>query len=105
MVSNEHEVVNTDESFASRKFFMVLIGLALAFGGAILAAKIQGFQPSYPTLVGAIIGLVGLYVTGNVSEKYLGGKVNALVKMEALKLTSNNDLNNPTDKDPLNKNE
>lgn len=84
MVNNEHEVVNTDESFASRKFIMILIGLALAFGGAILAAKIQGFEPSYPTLVGGIIGLVGLYVTGNVSEKFLGGKVNAMVKMAAL---------------------
>ncbi len=86
MSDNEHEVVNTDTSFASRKFIMVIIGLGVVFAGAILAAKMLGFAPSYETMVGGVIGLVALYVTGNVSEKFFGGKINAFVKTEALKL-------------------
>lgn len=84
MENNEHEVVPTDASFASRKFIMVLIGLGVAFGGAILAAKMQGFAPSYETLIGGVIGLVALYVSGNVSEKFFGGKINSIVKIAAL---------------------
>lgn len=83
-MNNEHEVVSTDQTFASRKFIMVIIGLGVVFAGALLAAKMLGFAPSYEIMVGGVIGLVALYVGGNVSEKFLGGKINSLVKIAAI---------------------
>lgn len=87
-MDNEHEVVNTDTSFASRKFIMVIIGLVTIFAGAILAAKMLGFAPSYETMVGGVIGLVALYVSGNVGEKFFGGKINSAVKIAALNVVN-----------------
>lgn len=43
-----------------------------------------GFAPSYDTFTGGTIAMASLYIAGNVSEKFLGGKVNAIVKVAAL---------------------
>lgn len=83
-ITNEHEVVDTDSSYGSKKFLIVILGLGLILAGGILAAKMLGFATSYQTYTGSVIALIALYVTGNVSEKFLAGKVNASVKVAAL---------------------
>lgn len=91
-MGKEDEVVNTDQSFASRKFIMVIIGLATVFAGGILAAKMAGFAPSYEVYVGGVIALVALYVGGNVSEKFFSGKINSLVKVASIAATKGKEV-------------
>ena len=50
-------------------FSMTLITMIAA-----LAGPLAGIEGVYPIFVGGITGLAGLYITGNVSTKWVNGK-------------------------------
>jgi hypothetical protein len=58
----------------SRKYHIVLLTMALIFGGAILSAYWPAFSGSFPTLVGGLLAAAALYTGGNVAYKYIAGK-------------------------------
>jgi len=61
--------MDTDGQFGSRKFVLTLVSLSLLVGAAVLAGFIPGFVSIFPTLVGGIIGIVSVYMTGNIVNK------------------------------------
>lgn len=63
-----------DGGSKSRKYHIVLLTMALIFGGALLAAYWPAFSGSFPTLVGGLLAAAALYTGGNVAYKYIAGK-------------------------------
>lgn len=63
-----------DGGMKSRKYHIVLLTMALIFGGALLAAHWPAFSGAYPTLVGGLLAAAALYTGGNVAYKYIAGK-------------------------------
>ena len=61
--------MDTENSFGSRKFVITFVALALLVGAALLAGFIPSFISVFPTLVGGIIGVVSVYMTGNIVNK------------------------------------
>ena len=61
--------MDTDSSFGSRKFILTLVSLVLLVGAAVLAGFVPSFVALFPTLVGGIIGIVSVYMTGNIVNK------------------------------------
>ena len=62
------------ENYKYGKMLVTLIGLGLAFIGYILIAIIPIVGPFYSTLVGTIMGLVGLFLTGHVAAQRVQAK-------------------------------
>ncbi len=97
-MEDEHTVIDTEDGgWLSRKFLLIIFAMLLITGGGLLSMYSPVFLELYATFIGGILGAVGLYFTSNVSHKFLAGKVNASVKMEAMKYAapepSNADLN------------
>lgn len=63
-----------DGSFASRKFMLTIFAIILltiiALAGIIYPAVVA----ILPTFVGGLLGILSLYFTGNVVNKYVTGK-------------------------------
>lgn len=79
-------------SFSSRKFIITLVALGLLVGvtiGAVFSPVIAGL---IPTLIGGIIGIISVYMTGNVINKsvVLNSTTSklALAKQEAANIVS-----------------
>jgi len=61
-------------TFASRKFVLTCISLATVTVVSVLGAWLTGIQAVLPTLIGGILGVLSLYFTGNIVNKYVVGK-------------------------------
>lgn len=61
-------------SFWSRKFIATMVGLILVSLGALATVWLPILVGLYPTYVGAVIGVLGLYMGGNIVNKYVVGK-------------------------------
>lgn len=59
----------------SRKLWYSVGTSCLVFLAGFLASFIDGMAPIYPELCGALIGVLALYITGNVTTRYVMGRV------------------------------
>ena len=72
----------------SRKFILTILGLLLITLVALVGIKYQAIEGVYPTFMGGVMGILGLYFSGNVVNKHVIG--NQQVKMEAAKNGNDN---------------
>lgn len=67
--------VSLKESITSKKFIFVIGCVGALFGFAVVAAwKLILMAPMYDAFVGGVIALAGIYLTGNVANKFVVGK-------------------------------
>ena len=64
-----------DGGYSSRKLWYSIGTSGLIFIGAILSGKWSVFGPHYETMISGLIGVLALYLGGNVSNRFLMGKV------------------------------
>jgi hypothetical protein len=65
----------SDSGFASRKLWMSVGCIGIIFVAALLCGFFSSMVPVYTEFVTGTIAIYGLYVAGNVSNKYFVGKV------------------------------
>jgi len=58
----------------SRKFFLTMFGLCLITLMTLLAGKHVALAALLTTFIGGILGVLGLYFSGNVSQKWVMSK-------------------------------
>lgn len=63
-----------NKQFASRKYQLALLGMILIITGMLLSTCIPGIQVLYPEFVAGILGVLMLYFTGNVGNKFVVGR-------------------------------
>lgn len=57
--------------FKSRKFAIVVLGMLLATGAFLVLDFFPAAAAQYPTFVGCLMGLAGLYAAGNVGALHV----------------------------------
>lgn len=81
-----------DGGYRSRKFWFAMWATCLIFAGAIVGAIVATFVPLYDTMVGGVVAITGLLLTGNIANKWVTGKaINEAAKQAPV---------TPTKKDP-----
>jgi hypothetical protein len=60
--------------FSSRKLFVTLVAMLLVTSVAVIAGYWPAIEGVYAIFVGAVTGIAGLYVTGNVGQRWVEGK-------------------------------
>jgi len=60
--------------FASRKLFVTLVAMVLVTAVAVASGWLPAIEGIYAIFVGAVTGIAGLYVTGNVGQKWVDKK-------------------------------
>lgn len=73
-----------EKGIKSRKFILTILGLSLLVFMALIVAKVPVVAPLYSTFVGGVLGALGLYMTGNVVNKYAMGKISQKEKEDGL---------------------
>lgn len=78
---------NTNETqvqppYSSRKFWFAVGTLAIMVASAVLCGLWPALIPLYPEMVGGQLGVLALYMTGNVSTKWVISKANPLVSFQ-----------------------
>lgn len=68
-----NEIVR-DNGIKSRKLWFSVFAVAMVLGGAFVAAHWPSLAPMYDTMVGGIVAITGLYLTGSVATKFVGTK-------------------------------
>lgn len=76
-----------DGGFLSRKLVITILAMLLITTGAFVSAWWPIFAASYGTFVGGILGCLGIYLTGNVTNKFLTDK-NAVKAAEVVPVTT-----------------
>lgn len=72
-----------DGSFGSRKFIMAIFSIILLTTLALTGIIYPAVAAILPTFVGGLLGILSLYFTGNVVNKYVVGKnLNGLPETE-----------------------
>lgn len=72
----ESKKLELKESISSKKFLFVIGCVwALFIFAYISASRLAPMIPMFDTFVGGVLGLAGLYLTGNVANKWVIGKV------------------------------
>jgi hypothetical protein len=74
-----------DGGVKSRKLWFSVFAITTLFIGALLAGKFPPFAALYGDLVGGIVGIAGLYLTGNIAQKWVGTKAPMETKAEPAK--------------------
>lgn len=62
-----------DGSFASRKFLLTLVCILLLSGVSLSGVLFPAIVAILPTFVGGLLGIVSLYFTGNIMNKFVVG--------------------------------
>ncbi len=70
-----HQELANDGGLASRKLWLTIGVIIAIIGVSILSAFMPVLIPELPTIVGGILGALGLYLGGNVAVKFAAGKV------------------------------
>lgn len=60
-----------DGGMKSRKFWFAIGTSALLFVGGLVAASCPAFGANYETLTGGLLGVLAIYLGGNVGAKYV----------------------------------
>lgn len=68
--------------YKSRKFTIVVLGMILSTGSFLVLDFFPAAAAQFPTFVGALMGLAGLYLGGNVGALHVATK-NAKGKEES----------------------
>lgn len=76
-------------TYASRKFILTILGLLLVSGVAVAGIWSAAIPTVLPTFVGGILGVLSLYFTGNIANKFVVGK--QMVQMESAKSSQSDD--------------
>lgn len=63
-----------DGGIKSRKLWFSVFVVVTMFGGAAVCAKWPALVPLYDTFVGGIVAVTGLFLTGNIANKWVGIK-------------------------------
>lgn len=63
-----------DAGFMSRKFWFAVGTTVLIFGGGILSGLWQLFGPHYETMISGLIGVLTVYLGGNVGSRWVAAK-------------------------------
>lgn len=71
-----------DGGFLSRKLLITMVGFGIICLTWVATAFWPALDPQYGTLVGGIIGLAGLYMTGNVANSIVVGKTSQKLEKE-----------------------
>jgi hypothetical protein len=71
--------VTEEDPFHSRKYRMALLSLLLVTGAWVVAGLLPGFAQVFSELTTGIMGILMLYFTGNVSNKFVVGRQQAKV--------------------------
>lgn len=61
--------VSKDGGYKSRKLWLSVFAMCLIFAAACLASKSPAFQADFATLVGGIVGALGIYAGANTAVK------------------------------------
>jgi hypothetical protein len=69
-------MVTVAGSYKSRKFVLVIWGTLLIMVCGVLAAKWTAFAANLPSLLGALMGMLGLYFGANLTDVHLQNKAN-----------------------------
>lgn len=75
-----------DGGLGSRKLWFSVGTSALIFAGGVMAGLWGVFGPHYETMISGLIGMAGLYMTGNVGSRWVTAKHIAAVA-DAVKAT------------------
>ena len=67
---------------ASRKFTLAIIAMMLLTGTSIASVWSPTLSSMMPTFIGGLLGILGLYFTGNVGQKVVESKVDALIALQ-----------------------
>ncbi len=70
------DIVKADSGYASRKFWFSIGIVGAIFLAAVLCGLWPALIPMFPEMVGGFLAVLALYVTGNVSSKWVIGKTN-----------------------------
>jgi hypothetical protein len=70
----QKQIFPEGKGLKSRKFILTIIALVLLVGMGVLPVFLPAAAGSYPTFIGGLIGILGLYFSGNVANKFVVGK-------------------------------
>ena len=68
--------MHEQETNKSKKYRLTKLGLVLIVLTGLAAAFNPGLAAVYSTLVGGLLGTMGLYFGGNIGNKFVTGKYN-----------------------------
>jgi hypothetical protein len=68
------EIPEASGTLASRKFILTVSTILLITAVSILAVWFPAIPAVLPTFIGGILGVLSLYMTGNIMNKYVVGK-------------------------------
>jgi len=85
------DLATPDSSWKSRKLWLTILTQVLMFAGALLANKYNALVGLYPTLMGGLVGCLGIYFGANVSSQHITGLHAVALK----KLDSDSDDSDP----------
>lgn len=76
-----------DRVYSSRKFVVTILCVVLIALGGLICVKLPAFAGIYPSYIGGILGMAGIYLTGNVANDFLNNKTKASIQIEHIKTT------------------
>ena len=68
-----------DGGFLSRKLLLSILAMTLIFAGALVACGNIAFAANYSTLVGGLLGALGLFLGANVASIHSIGSANSKI--------------------------
>jgi uncharacterized membrane protein YfbV (UPF0208 family) len=82
-----------DGGFASRKFiFCVVVAGVIVAVGILAGTVLPGIAAVLTEIYGGLLGVLGLYLTGNISSTYLSAKAAAITSKAPTKLVAGKKL-------------
>ncbi len=80
-----NEIVK-DGGMKSRKLWFAIFAITVIVGAAVVGPMIwAGFVSVYDAMVGGIVAIAGMYLTGNVAQKWVGVKAQPALMEAAAK--------------------
>jgi membrane protein DedA with SNARE-associated domain len=58
-----------------RKFLLTVLSIFLITGMSVGTAFLETLQVVFPAFIGGILGILSLYFTGNIANKYVVNKI------------------------------
>jgi hypothetical protein len=68
-----------DHGFKSRKLAFSIFTILCVFAGLVLAGFWPTIQPMYDTLVGGVVAIAGLYLAGNIGQRFVATRTQPLM--------------------------
>ena len=74
-----------DSGYASRKFWLTVVAMVLVVLTGLTAAFVPALGPVVSTVVGGLLGALGIYAGANVSTKFAAAGVKKTKKAKKIK--------------------